>query len=92
MLLTEQIKENIKKLPEEAQFLLLEYIQELQDKYRSAQKYDEPSIYEQFQESGLIGCFEDDAEVSTNYKQILTESLEQKYGYRLHRILLCPNE
>ena len=74
MLLTEQIQENIKKLPEEAQFLLLEYIQELQDKYRSAQKDDEPSIYEKFQESGLIGCFKDDAEVLTNYKQILTKS------------------
>ncbi|MBV5261734.1 DUF2281 domain-containing protein [Synechococcus moorigangaii CMS01] len=82
MILTEQIQENIRDLPEEAKSLLLEYIQTLREKYALDKKNTEKSLYEQFQENGLIGCFEDDPQLSTNYKQVLTESLEQKYGYR----------
>jgi hypothetical protein len=33
------------------------------------------------EESGLIGCFEDDPNLSSNYKQVLTESLTKKYDY-----------
>ncbi|ACB00958.1 conserved hypothetical protein (plasmid) [Picosynechococcus sp. PCC 7002] len=34
------------------------------------------------EESGLIGCFEDDPDLSSNYKQVLTESLAKKYDHR----------
>jgi hypothetical protein len=33
-------------------------------------------------ESGLIGCAEGDSDLSVNYKQYLTESLNQKYDHR----------
>lgn len=33
-------------------------------------------------ESGLIGCAEGDPDLSVNYKQYLTESLNEKYGHR----------
>jgi len=33
-------------------------------------------------ESGLVGCAEGDADLSVNYKQYLTESLNEKYGHR----------
>ncbi|MBD2278648.1 CopG family transcriptional regulator [Anabaena cylindrica UHCC 0172] len=33
-------------------------------------------------ESGLIGCAEGDSDLSVNYKQYLTESLNEKYGHR----------
>ncbi|MFM6128117.1 MAG: hypothetical protein ACKPBV_05130 [Sphaerospermopsis kisseleviana] len=33
-------------------------------------------------ESGLIGCAEGDSDLSVNYKQYLTESLNEKYGNR----------
>jgi hypothetical protein len=32
-------------------------------------------------ESGLIGCAEGDSDLSVNYKQYLTESLNEKYSY-----------
>jgi hypothetical protein len=30
----------------------------------------------------LIGCAEGDSDLSVNYKQYLTESLNEKYGHR----------
>ena len=33
-------------------------------------------------ESGLIGCAEGDADLSVNYKEYLTDSLNEKYGHR----------
>ncbi|BBC26400.1 hypothetical protein ABRG53_4143 [Pseudanabaena sp. ABRG5-3] len=33
-------------------------------------------------QSGLIGCAEGDADLSVNYKQYLTESLNEKYDHR----------
>lgn len=33
-------------------------------------------------QAGLIGCAEGDSDLSVNYKQYLTESLNEKYGHR----------
>lgn len=33
-------------------------------------------------DSGLIGCAKGDSDLSVNYKQYLTESLDKKYGHR----------
>jgi len=82
MTLIEQIQTTIQTLPEEAQQDLWQYVQNLSHKYLLQQPPQGKSLYEKFQEQGLIGCLEDDENISTNYKQILTESLEKKYGYR----------
>ncbi|WP_271836540.1 ribbon-helix-helix protein, CopG family [Dolichospermum lemmermannii] len=37
---------------------------------------------QRLRESGLIGCAEGDSDLSVNYKQYLTESLNEKYGNR----------
>jgi hypothetical protein len=34
------------------------------------------------QQAGLIGCAEGETDLSVNYKQYLTESLNEKYGHR----------
>jgi Ribbon-helix-helix protein, copG family len=34
------------------------------------------------QQAGLIGCAEGESDLSANYKQYLTESLNEKYGHR----------
>jgi hypothetical protein len=34
------------------------------------------------QQAGLIGCAEGEPDLSVNYKQYLTESLNEKYGHR----------
>jgi hypothetical protein len=82
MKLIDQIQTTIQNLPEEAQQDLWEYVQNLSHKYSLSQPTQGKSLYEKFEEKDLIGCFEDDEDISTNYKQILTESLEKKYGYR----------
>lgn len=82
MKLIDQIQSTIQSLPEEAQQDLWEYIQNLSHKYSLSQPIQGKSLYEKFQEKGLLGCFEDDEDVSTNYKQVLAKSLEEKYGYR----------
>jgi hypothetical protein len=78
----ETIHSEIETLSPEAQELLLDFIHLLKKRYTVKEKSQPKSLYQQFQEQGLIGCFEDDENVSTNYKQFLTESLEKKYGYR----------
>jgi hypothetical protein len=82
MKLIEKIQDKIKDLPEDAQQDLWEYIQDLSHKYSLQTNPKEKSLYQKFEEQGLIGCFEDDENVSTDYKQTLTESLEKKYDYR----------
>jgi hypothetical protein len=82
MKLIDQIQATIQTLPEEAQQDLWEYVQNLSHKYTLPEPPQEKSLYEKFQEKGLIGCFEDDENVSTNYKPILTEYLEKKHDHR----------
>ena len=78
----ETIHNEIETLSPEAQELLLDFIHILKKRYATKEKPQPKSLYKQFQEQGLIGCFEDDENVSTHYKEFLTESLEKKYGYR----------
>ncbi|MDY7013447.1 MAG: DUF2281 domain-containing protein [Cyanobacteriota bacterium] len=79
MLLPEQIKKDIQDLPEEAQSLLIDFVRILKKRYAKATlQTSTKSLYEKFDESGLIGFVEDEEDLSISYKQILAESLTQK--------------
>jgi hypothetical protein len=39
------------------------------------------TIYAQFEDAGLIGCFSAEPDLSTNYKQILAEEWSRKHGH-----------
>ncbi len=78
MKLIDQIQSTIQTLPEEAQQDLWEYVQNLSHKYSPTPK----TPYEILEESGFIGCCSIEEDLSSNYKEALTKSLEKKYGYR----------
>lgn len=40
------------------------------------------STYGRFQASGLIGCVSVEKDLSSTYKQVLSEELDQKYDHR----------
>ncbi len=43
------------------------------------QKKQKQTLYDKFIESGLIGCCSLEEDLSTTYKQVLSDSLESKY-------------
>ncbi len=47
------------------------------------QNKQEPTLYDKFMESGLIGCCSLDEDLSTTYQQVLSDSLESKYDQRM---------
>ena len=76
---SEQMAKSIAELPEEAQSLLIDFIEVLRRRYSKVtpqQLAPDKSVYEAFEESGLIGCASVGDGLSANYKQVLTESLE----------------
>lgn len=84
MLEFEQIRQEIDELPEEAQDLLIDFIQLLKKRYpqpeTESQKW-EKSLYERFDKIGLIGCCSTEENLSTNYKEVLADLLEAKYDH-----------
>ena len=40
------------------------------------------TLYEKFEESGLIGCCSVEEDLSTNYKKVLADTLASKYDHR----------
>lgn len=85
MLSLEQIQKEIQELPEEAQTLLADFIEILKKRYpKSAQPEEdsEQSPYQQFKQSGLIGFVSVEENLSTTYKQVLSEQLNAKYDHR----------
>jgi hypothetical protein len=91
MINIEQVEEDIKKLPEEAQLLLIDFIEILKKRYSSPEKQptptdqnfsDQPTTLELLQESGLIGCISGESDLSANYKSVLKEGLDSKYDNR----------
>jgi hypothetical protein len=81
----EEIYRDIDTLPEEAQILLLDFIQLLKKRYpqpESDNNSQEKSLYEKFDEIGLIGCCSVDENLSTTYKEILSNTLTTKYDHR----------
>ena len=82
MLTIEQIQQDIQDLPEEAQSLLIDFIEILKKRYPKPtpkNQSQEKSLYEKFDEIGLIGCVSTEENLSTTYKQVLSEGLNTKY-------------
>jgi len=85
MLTIEQIQQDIQDLPEEAQSLQIDFIEILKKRYPKPtpkNQSQEKSLYEKFDAIGLIGCVSTEENLSTTYKQILSEGLNTKYDHR----------
>lgn len=81
----DEIQKDIEALPEEAQSLLIDFIEILKKRYPRPDKLEgksEKSNYEKFKEIGFIGCIEAEEDLSVNHKQILAEELSKKYDHR----------
>ncbi|MEB3215744.1 MAG: DUF2281 domain-containing protein [Nostocales cyanobacterium 94392] len=84
MLKLEKIQQEIQDLPEEAQSLLIDFIEILKKRYPkpiSDNQSQEKILYEKFDDIGLIGCVSIEENLSTTYKQVLSEGLNDKYGH-----------
>ncbi|MBW4684558.1 MAG: DUF2281 domain-containing protein [Komarekiella atlantica HA4396-MV6] len=80
----EEIYRDIDTLPEEAQILLLDFIQLLKKRYPQSESENhsqEKNLYEKFDEIGLIGCCSVDENLSTTYKEVLSNILKTKYDH-----------
>jgi hypothetical protein len=76
----ERVKEDIQDLPEEAQALLIDFVEILKKRYaQPKQVSEEKSTYEKFEASGLIGCVSVEEDLSTTYKQVLAEGWNHKH-------------
>jgi hypothetical protein len=85
MINLEKIQHDISKLPEEAQTLVIDFIDSLKKQYSLAEKPEiksEKTLYNKFEESGLIGFCSVEENLSTTYKQVLADTLETKYDNR----------
>ena len=90
MINLEQIQQDINQLPEEAQNLLIDFIELLKKRYSLAKKPEiaskinpeAQSTLDILKESGLIGCISAESDLSTNYKSVLKEGLKAKYDHR----------
>ncbi|MDX2271006.1 MAG: DUF2281 domain-containing protein [Cyanobacteriota bacterium] len=81
----EQMQQDIQALPEEAQLLLMDFIEILKKRYPQVDQSKanaEDSSYQKFKESGFIGCVSVEENLSTDYKQVLSEGWNTKYDHR----------
>ena len=81
----EQIYQDINALPEEAQNLLVDFIQSLKHRYsrtKVGNQLDHKSIYDRFEESGFTGCCAVEEDLAIGYKEVLASLLESKYDHR----------
>lgn len=84
----EQIQKDIQELPEEAQILLVDFIEVLKRRYPTSSQLEinsPKSPYETFKESGFIGCVSDEEHLSITYKQVLADVWNAKYDHRFWR-------
>jgi SET domain-containing protein len=91
MLNIKQIQQDINELPEEAQTLLIDFIELLKKRYSLAAKPEiksetnldnQASTLDILKQAGLIGCISAESDLSTNYKSVLQEVLDSKYDNR----------
>jgi len=85
MIALEKLQKDIQELPEEAQNLLADFIEILKKRYPKpapSEEATEKSPYQKFKESGLIGYVSVEEDLSTTYKQVLSEKLSNKYDHR----------
>ena len=81
----EQIYQDINTLPEEAQTLLFDFLELLKKCYskpESENHSEEKSLYDKFEEIGLIGCCSVEENLSISYKEVLANRLVTKYDRR----------
>ena len=81
----EQIYQDIDSLPEEAKIILLDFIKSLKKCYSKSElenHQEGKTLYEKFEEIGLIGCCSVEEDLSTNYKEVLANTLASKYDHR----------
>lgn len=85
----EQLQKDIQTLSEAERQLLSDFIQLLKRSHTvsatnslPAENIAEKSTYQKFQDSGFIGCVSVEENLSTTYKQVLSEELSQKYDHR----------
>ena len=84
----EQIYQDIDSLPEEAKIILLDFIKLLKKCYSKSEPdnhQEEKSLYEKFEEIGLIGCCSVEENLSTNYRKL---EIFTKSNYQLNQHLL----
>jgi hypothetical protein len=91
MTILQQIQQDIQTLSPEALNLVAQFIQGIKQSHpvpnpgnpapQSATAVTEKTIYEKFQDSGLIGCVSIDENLSTTYKQVLAEEWSKKYDH-----------
>ena len=84
----EQIQNDISELPEEAQTLVIDFIESLKKQYSIAEKQEvkstssinnQSNTLDILKESGLIGCISAESDLSINYKSVIKEGLNTKY-------------
>ena len=78
----EQIQRDIQDLPEEAQSLLIDFIDVLKRRYAKPESESQQSPYERFKDSGFIGCTSVEEDLSTTYKQVLADEWGKKHDNR----------
>ncbi len=81
----EHIYQDIDSLPEEAKIILLDFIKLLKKCYSKSETeahQEEKTLYKKFEKIGLIGCCSVEEDLSTNYKEVLTDILASKYDHR----------
>ncbi|MGK7888726.1 MAG: hypothetical protein AB4042_05285 [Leptolyngbyaceae cyanobacterium] len=81
MLNLKQIQQDIQDLPDEAQILVVDFIEILKKRYPKLER-TEDSTYQKFKTSGFIGCVSIEENLSTTYKQVLAKNWKAKYDHR----------
>ncbi|MEA5537076.1 DUF2281 domain-containing protein [Crocosphaera sp. XPORK-15E] len=91
MINLEQLQRELDELPEEAQALLMDFVELLKKRYGINEKQkmksetkldDQLSTLDILKDSGLIGCISAEPDLSTNYKSVLKKGLDSKYDNR----------
>ncbi len=91
MINIEQIQQDVSELPEEAQTLLIDFIELLKKRssqnqkqeIKSETKFDsQVSTLDILKQAGLIGCISAESDLSTNYKSIIKEGLDMDAFYQ----------
>lgn len=79
-----QVQQDIAALPPEAQQIIFDLVDVLKNRYQTQKSTPAQSsinTYQQFLDSGLIGCIEIEENLSTTYKQVLAEGWAKKYDH-----------
>ena len=79
MTIKEKVLNAVTELPQNVDFE--EILERLYFLYKLETGLQQVQSGNTLKEAGLIGCAEGDSDLSVNYKQYLTESLNEKYSH-----------